>query len=92
MSTRKEIDKIWEPLHARLTTLYYVEKKISKETFDKLHTAIWLLHEKQSILAKILPDFADEETSKLRFVQIAELIEKLGGETKLRDLIKQVLG
>jgi len=90
VSTRKEIDEKWKPLHDKLTSLYYVEKKVDKQTFDRLHAAVWLLHEKESIEALILPDFAVDEAGKLRSAEINELIVSLGGEETLRSLISKI--
>jgi len=73
--TRAQIDAIWEPLHAKLTKLYYEEKAISKELFNNAHSVIWLLHEQESIQNGIIPDFEiDEVTKKKRSDQIIEIL------------------
>lgn len=73
--SRAEIDALWEPLHAKLTKLYYQDKAINKELFEKTHGVIWLLHEQQSIQNGVLPDFeVDEITKKKRSKEIAEML------------------
>jgi len=77
MPSRSEIDAAWEPLHAKLTKLYYQDKAISRELFDKTHEVIWLLHEQESMKNNIIPDFQDEETKKKRSDQIMEMLSVL---------------
>ncbi|MEM2385983.1 MAG: hypothetical protein QXO67_03270 [Candidatus Bathyarchaeia archaeon] len=76
--TRKDVDDAWKPLHDKLTRLYYVEKKISRELFEKAHAVLWLLHEKESIENGVLPDYeVDEITRQKRSRQIVELLSIL---------------
>lgn len=81
--TRSEIDSAWKTLHDKLTRLYYVEKKVSREFFEKAHAAIWLQHEKECIENGLLPDFiTDEATGKMRLQQIVEMLNAL----KIKDV------
>jgi len=88
--TRAEIDASWEPLHAKLTRLYYQEKTLSKELFEKTHGVIWLLHEQESMQNGILADFeVDEITRKTRSQEITEMLAVLK-TSDVDALIKQL--
>ena len=88
--SRDQIDASWEPLHAKLTRLYYQEKAISKELFEKAHAVIWLMHEKESIENGLLPDFEVDETSKKkRSTQIIEMLSSLKTR-EVDDLLKRL--
>jgi len=76
--TRAEVDALWEPLHSKLTKLFYQDKAIDKELFEKAHAVIWLLHEQESIQNGVLSDFGvDEVTHKMRSQQITEMLAVL---------------
>jgi len=87
--TKEEIDAYWKPLHDKLTKLYYQDKAVSKDLFDKAHTVLWLLCDQESIQNGIIPDFQDEETKKKRSTQIAEMLAVLK-TTDVDNLIQQL--
>jgi len=55
--SREELEKQFTEVHDELTRLYYQERTISMEEFNKLHTAGWLHLEKERIARGFQEDF-----------------------------------
>lgn len=79
MSKNPDIDAVYEPLHVKLTKMYYHNKEVEGTLFEKAHAVIWLLHEQELISKGIMEDFEVEVNGKvkLRSTQIAEMLANL---------------